>query len=97
MKNMKDNYSFKQFFQYVYRKEGQKFVRPEKGKEEMEEWQKKFRSELSEQLGLNRLSRLADGFPGSDIRLKTPDRRRDISDKKLSCGRFPLWKCRFMF
>ena len=37
---MKNSYSFKQFFQYVYRKEGQKYVCPEKGKEEMEEWQR---------------------------------------------------------
>lgn len=87
---MKDNYSFKQFFQYVYRREGQKFVRPEKGKEEMEEWQKKFRSELSEQLGLNRLSRLADGFPASDIRLEDSRQEEGYLRQKIVMRTLPF-------
>ena len=87
---MKDSYSFKQFFQHVYRKEGQKFVRPEKGKEEMEEWQRKFRSELSEQLGLNRLSRLADGFPASAIHLEDSRQEEGYLRQKIVMRTLPF-------
>lgn len=87
---MEGNYSFRQFFQYVYQKDGRSAACPHTGGKELEKWQHDFRKALWERLGLNRLSALADGAESPGVRLVSSCREEGYLRQKYVMQTLPF-------